>query len=489
MANYKNELQASFQAARRHSNYGNVITSMVVKGFRNHVDTHIEIESPVTAFCGVNGTGKSTLLQLAAASYDGITKPRVYISSFILAGHWDTKPFSESASMEICYAEPVSASGKIEEKKLTISRSGSSWAGYDRQPIRDLLYLGLGFHIPLSERDSGFKEMFEEENFQIEDEIMIENIILENVSKILLCGYDEAHVLTIRKKWGKSCANIINTKRCEGPKYSEANMGSGEARLYALVMKMETVPEKSLVLIEEPETSLHPSAQFELGKYFAEVAKRRGLQIMMTTHSEYLLLALPQKSRIFLKREGAAIKPIPGICVRQAISMMDEIAFPSLYILVEDDVAEAIVKELLRKHDEDFLKTVRFFVSGDKDKISTVMHVLQDLRMPICAVRDGDFGSERKIMMFKLFGNEAPEIEIFKSPSFRSAFAKQYGIDWGNIDIVNRGKDHHRWFDVLVAKTARTRTEILSQAAVHYLDGISETERQSLVEQIKAVLP
>ena len=190
-----------------------------------------------------------------------------------------------------------------------------------------------------------------------------------------------------------------------------------------------------------------------------------------------------------MKREGASVKPIPGIGVRQAISMMDELAIPALYILVEDDVAEALIRELLRKYDEDFLKTVRLFVSGDKDKISTVMHVFQDQRMPICAVRDGDQGKDKKIKLFKLFGEKAPEVEIFKSKTFREGFSKYFDIDWGNVDLVNKEKDHHRWFDVLLTKTARTRADILNNAVIFYLNGISETDQRSLVEQIKAVLP
>lgn len=244
-----------------------------------------------------------------------------------------------------------------------------------------------------------------------------------------------------------------------------------------------------MILIEEPETALHPSAQYELGCYLVEVAKRRNLQIFITTHSEYVLLALPQKSRIYLKRENNSVVPVPGIGVRQAISLMDNMEIPALYILVEDDVAEAIVTELLRRHDDNLVKTVRVLIAGDKDKIQAMMAVFKDQKLPVCAVRDGDFGADKKIQMFKLFGTEAPEKEIFKSATFRSSFAATYKVDFDAVDVKNKAQNHHRWFDVLETQMARKRPEILTAAAVAYLDGVPENDRLRLVEQIKASVP
>ena len=56
-------------------------------GVRCHTNTLIEVQSPITAFCGLNGTGKSTLLQLAAVAYRGavgVAGGRYHIASFIL---------------------------------------------------------------------------------------------------------------------------------------------------------------------------------------------------------------------------------------------------------------------------------------------------------------------------------------------------------------------------------------------------------------------
>jgi predicted ATP-dependent endonuclease of OLD family len=490
MADKKIELQASFQPANRFTNYGDAILRLHIKGFRNHSNTPIAIESPVTAFCGVNGTGKSTILQLAAAAYKApAAGGRYYVSTFILAGTMDKKPFADNASFEVSYAQPTLPDGKIPTRDLTVSRADSKWSGYDHQPERRVAYLGVGFHMPHSERDEDYKSKVQDTRLELRHQTAIEKTVLEKISTILLCNYDVAHQNTLRRKYARKSVALLSAKRQNGEEYSEANMGSGEARLYDLVMRIESFPENSLILIEEPETALHPSAQYELGCYLVEVSKRRKIQVFITTHSEYVLLALPQKSRIYLKRENNSVVPIPGIGVRQAISLMDNMEIPALYILVEDDVAEAIITELLRRHDDNLVKTVRVLIAGDKDKIQAMMAVFKDQKLPVCAVRDGDFGADKKIQMFKLFGTEAPEKEIFKSATFRSAFAATHKVDFDAVDVKNKAQNHHRWFDVLETQMARKRPEILTAAAVAYLDGVPENDRARLVEQIKASVP
>jgi predicted ATPase len=495
MSDPKQELQASFQPARRFANYGEAMTKLHVRGFRNHTSTIIDIESPITAFCGVNGTGKSTILQLAAAAYRAPKEePRYYVSTFILAGTLDKRPFATDASFEVSYAQPPTPDGKFPTRSLTVSRANSAWSGYDPQPERSVRYLGIGFHLPHSERDEDYKSKVQDDRLLLRSQTAIEKTVLEKISEILLCRYDTTHVNTLRRPYARRSMQLLSAKRADCDQYSEANMGSGEARLYDLVRRIESLPQKSLVLVEEPETALHPSAQFKLAHYLVEVSKRRGLQFLLTTHSEYIMVALPQKSRIYLKRENNTVVPIPGVGVRQAISLMDNLAVPSLYILVEDDVAEAVVSELLRRQDPDFLKTARVLIAKDKDTIQEMMAVFHDQQLPVCAVRDGDFGPNQKIKMFSLFRSDpsvplAPEEEIFKSLAFRTFLSKLPGVDLDAMDITNRNLNHHKWFDVLEAQMCRKRAEILPLAAAAYLDGVPESDRKILVEQIKASVP
>lgn len=490
MADPKRTLQASFEPSKRHAHYGEALVQMRIVGIRNHKDTVLTIDSPVTAFCGVNGSGKSTVIQLAAAAYQvPLGQQRYYISTFIQSSCLDKKPFDQNSSVEYTYVDTPKTGGKYPTRKLTVSRSGTSWTGYDRLPTRRVLYLGTGFYLHHADRDDEFKELFEHPSFRSRFQSALSNETMDWVSKILLCKYDAAHSHLMRKERARKSASITSARRDSDIEYSEANMGSGEARLYAIVTKIEMMTPKSLVLLEEPEISLHPSAQFELGNYLVNVAERRQLQILLTTHSEYLMLALPQKSRVYLKRDTFGITPLPGVGVRQAMSMMDVLAIPSMYILVEDDVAEAVVTELLRMHDLDFSKTARVIIGGDTNQIQQMMKVFDEQKMPICAVRDGDIGTNKTQRLFKLFGTEPPEKEILKSATARKCLSEEHGVNFGAVDVLNRNKNHHRWFDPLVDQMVRSRSDVLAIAARAYLRGVSETERDALVNQIKASAP
>src|ERR1039458_1576607 len=91
-----------FEAANRHANFGDCFVSLHVRGFRCHSDTAIEVKSPITAFCGLNGTGKSTLLQLAAVAYrrPAPEGPGYYIRDFLVVGILDPAPFRQDARVE-----------------------------------------------------------------------------------------------------------------------------------------------------------------------------------------------------------------------------------------------------------------------------------------------------------------------------------------------------------------------------------------------------
>src|SRR5215471_14793776 len=114
---------------------------MKVSGFRCHGDTLVEIKSPITAFCGLNGTGKSTLLQLAAVAYRSpAPHPQsYYIKDFLVVGTLDPTPFKPDAKVEYRYWQEDHSL-----KTVTISRSStrSGWSGYRRRPERLVQFAG-----------------------------------------------------------------------------------------------------------------------------------------------------------------------------------------------------------------------------------------------------------------------------------------------------------------------------------------------------------
>lgn len=63
-----------------------------------------------------------------------------------------------------------------------------------------------------------------------------------------------------------------------------------------------------IVIIEEPESFLHPSAQAEFGRVLQDLSQELEIQVIATTHSPYLLSHHNPKSNLLLKRKTARRK-------------------------------------------------------------------------------------------------------------------------------------------------------------------------------------
>lgn len=69
------------------------------------------------------------------------------------------------------------------------------------------------------------------------------------------------------------------------------NEGSGLRQLIWPLSALASARSGSLVAVEEPEIHLHPAAQSRLCTLLCEVASEQGKQLMLTTHSEHIVVA------------------------------------------------------------------------------------------------------------------------------------------------------------------------------------------------------
>lgn len=112
-----------------------------------------------------------------------------------------------------------------------------------------------------------------------------------------------------------------------GARYSENHMGCGEGRLIRMIDAIENAPEKSLIVIEEPETALHQDAQHNLAVYFLQVCLRKKHQIIVTTHSPTIVDVMPMEARKKVERTatGTTVEDNPKFNI--AIYSMAELSF------------------------------------------------------------------------------------------------------------------------------------------------------------------
>ena len=341
----------------------------------------------------------------------------------------------------------------------------------------------MGLYLPsVEQRDFVVRHA---EKITIDDTTSITASSKETICKILSCSYDQIDANTVSYQNRKR--KVITVAR-SGNNYSEANMGCGEGRVQYIIRVMETLPEKSLVLLEEPETSLHPSAQAEFARFLIENCAEKRHQIILTTHSEFILQTLPPESRIFFHRAPTGIDLIPGLTASQAKSMMSGGHTKAIDVLVEDKCAKHILNELIRRIDQNFLKSIAIHPFGDENLVGKTVAKLQEIGIPIAAVRDADKKGRPSQNIFKLPGSQAPEKEVFANTDVHKHILSTYGIRLKDFMVTLRKIDHHDWFSRLAIELSIDESSLMCELARIYAKSVPEPEAFSLTNQLKAAI-
>jgi len=195
--------------------------------------------------------------------------------------------------------------------------------------------------------------------------------------------------------------------------YSEFSFGSGEASVIHVVSDIESLPDSSLVLLEEIENGLHPLAVCRLVEYLVAAAGRKNLQILFTTHSDYALMPLPSEA-IWASIDGKVEQGKLSIPVLRAVSgRIDR----RLAIFVEDDFAEKWIRAVIRERFGDAGAEIGVYaLQGDGNAVRIHRAHLQNPAVTfqsICFI-DGDSTQKdsRDDLIFRLPGT-APETTVF----------------------------------------------------------------------------
>ncbi len=94
-----------------------------------------------------------------------------------------------------------------------------------------------------------------------------------------------------------------------GEKISIDDLSTGEKELLSKVFFLYISDFKnSIIMIDEPEISLHPSWQNRIVKLYKSFAKQNNNQIIIATHSPQIVASTPKESLRILAKENNAIK-------------------------------------------------------------------------------------------------------------------------------------------------------------------------------------
>ena len=163
--------------------------------------------------------------------------------------------------------------------------------------------------------------------------------------------------------WGTTVAFSTSARQ-----YTDAFAGSGEGAVVRLVLEVEAAKPGSLVLLDEPETSLHPGAQERVLAYLLERIRRKQLQVVISTHAPTLVQHLPREAiKVFSLNADGLAEVIPDRPAEEAFHYIGHRYDTGINILVEDRLAKAVVDAAIQSKGPAFAKrfSVSFGPGGD----------------------------------------------------------------------------------------------------------------------------
>lgn len=86
----------------------------------------------------------------------------------------------------------------------------------------------------------------------------------------------------------------VKTTR-NSPFVAITDVGFGVSQILPILVLCYYVPEKSVIILEQPEIHLHPSVQSIIADLFIEVVTMRKVQIILESHSEHLIRRLQRR--------------------------------------------------------------------------------------------------------------------------------------------------------------------------------------------------
>ncbi len=388
------QLIETIQQMKARNAFKNYIEYIQFPFFRNlDKNTKITFDFPLTVFVGQNGSGKSSTLH----ALFGAPKKNTPFDFWFSTAVDPIQEVSEGGDRHcFFYVYKDSDGNELEVLKLRILKRNNPdyWEtsrpvlaygmtrlpeGKRNEPIeKEVVY--IDFRSELSAFDKYFyfknprktKTIKTKQDFLRKYSVFLKRIIdgkdeivtrykaqrnepirilsraeLESVSFILGKKYLSGKIVRHKlfEEWGYSV--IFQTQSYS---YSEAFAGSGEIAVVRLVLDVIDAKNYSLLLLDEPEVSLHPGAQKRLKQFILEQIRAKQLQVVISTHSPSLIEDLPSNAiKVFSQLPSGKFNVTNQITSEEAFYHIEQSNPNKKTIIVEDALSRRIVSSVLNQ--------------------------------------------------------------------------------------------------------------------------------------------
>jgi predicted ATPase len=306
----------------------------------------ITFQFPITAIAGKNGAGKSTILALACCAYhnskNGFKLPKrknaYYTFSDFFVQHFEEVP-PEGIEIEYYIAHnkwkksPSMPDGVGVGMQRRRKNKGGKWNDYDDRAKRNVVFLGIERIVPHSERSQSrsYSRVFSDGT-----PTGWEDKVKDAVGFILGRSYSKFRYLQ-HSKYSLPIVQVGDTV------YSGFNMGAGENALFEIFSTIYSCGAGALLVMDEIELGLHAEAQRRFIERLKDVCYETSTQVICTTHSREIFDCLPYDARFFVEKVNGKSKITEAISSDFAFAKLSALPGAEIELLVEDEVAKAII--------------------------------------------------------------------------------------------------------------------------------------------------
>lgn len=129
-----------------------------------------------------------------------------------------------------------------------------------------------------------------------------------------------------------------------------------------LIHRLGTIPSGSMVLLDEPEISLHPGAQQRLLQYLLNMSLQKRIQIVVSTHSPEFVRDLPSSAiKLFRPVESERFEVIEDVDPWMAFHETEMKLGVRTLLRVEDDTAKRILDKTIKKLGSPYTDAIQVF--------------------------------------------------------------------------------------------------------------------------------
>lgn len=396
------QLIKTVSGAKKGNQFDKYISQARFPNFKNfEPNSVINFTFPLTVLVGANGTGKSSILHALWGMPFGYSTSRFWFSTEIdpikegkglgnvrYIYTFYAQDINEYLSVrkirtkqKLGYFEPTkpAITDGMEEMPPFCERHGPYRTDRWSPVNRDVIYINSKCEVGVFERyfyqtergklneklerfsyeSSRLKKVIDAEATSsrpgghefVYANALVEPHVLEHINKILGQQYVEARYL-LHRFYDRSKAPSVIFKS-PNRTYSDSFAGSGELSVVTTVLKILEAKQNDLILIDEPETSLHPQAQINLICFLLEQINLKKLQVVISTHSPSIVEVLPKTALkvLELNSSGRAII-LEDVDRSIAFHRIGHIHYEKITLITEDQLLYEFLKFCIRQLDE-----------------------------------------------------------------------------------------------------------------------------------------